>query len=138
MSLQRVVLLLGTNLGNLENNIEIAINQIEKRLGNIEKKSKIIYSEPVEFVSSNIFCNIALSILVQISPIELLKELKNIENEMGRVEDSVISGGYRDRIIDIDIVSYGNLKFESKKLKIPHYKHLYERAFSKILLKGID
>ena len=57
---------------------------------------------------------------------------------MGRIEDSVITEGYRDRIIDIDIVSYGNLKFESKKLKVPHHKHLYKRTFSKILLKEIE
>lgn len=138
MSQQKVVLLLGTNLGNLEKNIEIAISQIEKKISKVEKKSKIIYSEPVEFVSNNIFCNIALSIFVLISPVELLKILKNIENEMGRIEDSSVLGEYRDRIIDIDIVSYGNLKFECKKLNIPHNKHLYEREFSKILLKEID
>lgn len=137
MSQQRVVLLLGSNLGNLEENIQNAVNQIEKRVGKVEKKSKFIYSEPVEFVSKNIFCNIATSIHTDLSPMELLSELKSIENEMGRLEDSAITGEYRDRIIDIDIVSYGNMRYISEKLVLPHHKHLYERAFSRQLLNEI-
>jgi 2-amino-4-hydroxy-6-hydroxymethyldihydropteridine diphosphokinase len=54
---------------------------------------------------------------------------------MGRTKDSSASGGYSDRIIDIDIIKYNDLKFRSEKLEIPHQKHLYEREFSKILLK---
>jgi 2-amino-4-hydroxy-6-hydroxymethyldihydropteridine diphosphokinase len=54
---------------------------------------------------------------------------------MGRVNDSKISGGYADRIIDIDIIKYNELKFTSERLEIPHKKHLFEREFSKILLK---
>jgi len=54
---------------------------------------------------------------------------------MGRVNDSAISGGYTDRIIDIDIIKYDELKFTSERLEIPHKKHLFEREFSKILLK---
>lgn len=138
MSQQNVVLLLGSNLGDLEGNIKMAIKHIEKRLGRIEKISNIIYSEPVEFVSNNIFCNIAVSIYVDISPMELLSRLKNIESEMGRLEDSAVYGVYRDRIIDIDIVSYGNLKYKSRRLNLPHHKHLNEREFSRILLEELN
>lgn len=138
MSQQNVVLLLGSNLGDLEGNIKMAIKHIEKSLGRIEKISNIIYSEPVEFVSNNIFCNIAVSIYVDISPMELLSRLKNIESEMGRLEDSAVYGVYRDRIIDIDIVSYGNLKYKSRRLNLPHHKHLNEREFSRILLEELN
>lgn len=54
---------------------------------------------------------------------------------MGRLTDSTISKVYTDRIIDIDIVKYDELKFVSERLEIPHNKHLFEREFSKILLK---
>ena len=54
---------------------------------------------------------------------------------MGRTEDSVITGGYTDRVIDIDIVTFNEIKFISERLKIPHQKHLSEREFSRILLK---
>lgn len=60
-----------------------------------------------------------------------------IENEMGRTQDSSFSEGYTDRIIDIDIVFYDNIIYESKKLEIPHKKHLFQRDFSKRLLKNL-
>jgi 2-amino-4-hydroxy-6-hydroxymethyldihydropteridine diphosphokinase len=66
-----------------------------------------------------------------LSPIQLLDFVKSIEKEMGRANDSKASGGYSDRVIDIDIVTYNELKFVSERLEIPHKKHLFEREFSK-------
>jgi 2-amino-4-hydroxy-6-hydroxymethyldihydropteridine diphosphokinase len=65
-----------------------------------------------------------------------LKEIKNIEKEMGRAQDSSVVGGYIDRIIDIDIVNL-EMIIQSKILEIPHKKHLFERDFSKVLLEEI-
>lgn len=138
MSQHNVVLLLGSNLGNTEQNIEIAVSRIEKNVGKIVNKSPILHSFPVEFVSKNIFCNIALLIKTQFSPFKLLNLIKTIEFNMGREEDSMDSKCYTDRIIDIDIVKYDNVNYECEKLKIPHFKHLYERDFSRKLLISIN
>ncbi len=54
---------------------------------------------------------------------------------MGRINDSKVSGSYTDRIIDIDIIKYNELNFKSERLEIPHKKHLFERDFSRVLLK---
>jgi 2-amino-4-hydroxy-6-hydroxymethyldihydropteridine diphosphokinase len=78
-----VVLLLGSNIGNTLENIQNAIAKIENRIGKIDKFSKILETKPVEFVSNNIFRNIAMSLYTTISPFSLLKEIKNIEKEMG-------------------------------------------------------
>ena len=137
MSSYYVVLLLGSNIGNTLENIENAIAKIEKRIGKIDKFSKILETKPVEFVSNNIFRNIALSLYASISPFSLLKEIKNIEKEMGRLEDSSVKGGYEDRIIDIDIVKFGEINLQSSVLEIPHKKHLFERDFSRILLQEL-
>lgn len=137
MSSYNVVLLLGSNIGNTEQNLQNAIAKIENRIGNINKLSKMLETKPVEFVSNNIFRNIAMSLYTSISPFLLLTELKNIEKEMGRVQDSFAVGGYIDRIIDIDIVLYGDVIIQSKILQIPHKKHLLERDFSKVLLEEI-
>lgn len=138
MSQQKVVLLLGSNLGDPKKNLEVAMEKLET--GNIEilKKSEILISLPVEFVSSNIFCNIATIILTDLSPIQLLNFIKGIEVEMGRIDDSRVSGGYTDRVIDIDIITYNELNFISERLEVPHKKHLFEREFSKILLKNLS
>lgn len=138
MSQQYVTLLLGSNLGNTEQNIETALIYIESEIGTIVNKSSFLHSAPVEFASINIFCNIALLIKTHFSPIILLNLIKEIEYKMGREIDSVGTKGYTDRIIDIDIVQYSNVNFECGKLKIPHYKHLYERDFSRKLLQSID
>lgn len=137
MSQHDATLLLGSNLGDTKKNIEIALNLLEKSGCKIQKKSNFLMSEAVEFVSSNIFCNIATSIKTDFSPIQLLKKLKQIELYMGRNEDSSIVGVYEDRVIDIDIVIYNNIIFESKKLKIPHIKHLFERDFSIKLINNL-
>ena len=134
MSQHKVVLLLGSNIGDKKNNIEIALEKVSS-IGSILKNSEYLTSEPVDFVSSNNFCNIATIIFTHFSPIQLLNYIKKIEVEMGRSNDSTVSGVYTDRIIDIDIVKYDDLKFTSERLEIPHKKHLFEREFSKILLK---
>lgn len=134
MSSNNVILLLGSNLGNKKNNIELAIKFIEKKIGKIFASTEILITEPVEFVSNNNFCNIALCISTPLSPTLLLRKIKKIEEEMGRSKDSYAEGKYLDRIIDIDIVIFNNIKFKSKFLEIPHSKHVYERDFSKELL----
>lgn len=138
MSQHEVTLLLGSNLGNTEENIEIAILHLQKEIGEIIDQSKMLHSAPVEFASTNIFCNIAVLIKTHFSPVKLLNLIKKIEFNMGRIEDSAVTVCYTDRIIDIDIVKYGNVNFDCEKLKIPHCKHLYQRDFSRKLLDSFE
>ena len=137
MSYYEVTLLLGSNLGNTKDNIQFALNLIEMEIGAIINKSEILISAPVEFASNNIFCNIAIVIKTQFSPVKLLKFVKKIEIEMGRTEDSSVTVEYMDRVIDIDIVAYEKLLFECDRLIIPHKKHLFKREFSKKLLLSL-
>ena len=60
MSQHLVTLLLGSNLDLPERNIDIAISKIEDEIGSVVERSEILHTKPVEFVSNNIFCNIAL------------------------------------------------------------------------------
>ncbi len=137
MSQRVCILLLGSNLGDTKKNIEIAVEYLEKAGLVVLKKSEFLFTEPVEFVSSNNFCNFAVSIYTTVSPINLLKIIKKIEREMGRNMDSTFFNQYQDRIIDIDIVSFGSLVFKGKTLEIPHQKHLFERDFSKTLINQL-
>lgn len=135
MSHHRAILLLGSNLGDQKKNLQTALSKIKDTGNEIVQLSDFLTSEPVEFVSSNIFCNIAAIISTHLSPIQLLTLIKSIETEMGRAHDSSVTGGYSDRVIDIDIVKFNELRFISERLNIPHQKHLSEREFSRILLK---
>lgn len=134
MSQHKVVLLLGSNLGKRKEYIDQALQLIGQNIGKIEKKTEILESMPVEYDSYKIFCNIAVTINTDFSPIKLLEKLKEIERKMGRTKDSVEIGGYIDRVMDIDIIYYNSLNFCSNKLKIPHIKHIKERDFSIKLL----
>lgn len=136
MSQHKVILLLGSNLGDQKKNLNTALDKIREGENEILNISEFLTSEPVEFASSNIFCNIAVVISTRHSPIQLLDFVKSIESEMGRTTDSRAFGAYRDRIIDIDIVKFNELKFSSERLEIPHQKNLYERDFSRTLLKA--
>ena len=138
MSLHYVVLLLGSNLGDTKSNLNQAIAKIENCLGKIIKTSEMIETQPIEFESTNIFCNIAIGLTTTISPYNFLNAVKFIEKDMGRKLDSSAVGGYIDRIIDIDMVTFNNINFESKKLKIPHHKHLLEREFSRKILESLN
>ena len=134
MSQHEATLLLGSNLGDTKKNIETALHYIEKEFGTILRRSDILLNKPVEFASNNIFCNIVVLIKTQFSPIKLLNFIKKIEFDMGRIEDSSVTNAYLDRIIDIDIVLFGGVHFVSERLQIPHFKHLYNREFSRKLL----
>lgn len=138
MSLQPVILLLGSNLGDRKKNLIAASVFLEDKVGKILRKSEIIETKPVEFCSFNYFLNFALLINTSFSPIKLLKTVKEIEKSMGRTEDSSVSGYYMDRVIDIDIIKYSDIVFRCRSLEIPHLKHLKERDFSKILIEEIE
>ncbi len=135
MSHNQVVLLLGANLEDKNLNIKTAQELISKRIGKIIKNSEIIETEPVGFESNNNFLNQALFIQTEFSPVSVLNAVKSIEKEMGRVYTKPKSAAlYEDRIIDIDILIFNNLIFESNRLMLPHHQ-IRSRNFVKTLLK---
>lgn len=119
MSHNHVTLLLGTNLGLKKDNLSTAISHIEKEIGVIEQQSKIIETEAIGFESENSFLNMTLRLQTRFSPFELLKKVKEIEMKMGRIYLET-NQEYQDRLIDIDILSFNQIKFKSNQLLLPH------------------
>ena len=117
---ETVYLGLGTNLGNKRENINLALENIEKQIGNIVSLSAFYLSEPDGFESDNLFLNCAVEIETTLLPNDLLTKTQLIENEMGRL-NKTDSDGYTDRIIDIDILFYDDMVInDSPRLIIPH------------------
>lgn len=137
MSQHSVVLLLGSNLGDSYANIKTAIRLLNEKVGEIYQESDILETIPVDYDSNRNFCNIALRMRTRFSPVLLLMKLKKIEVKMGRIVDSSASGEHTDRIIDIDIVYFESLNFVSRRLTIPHFKHINDRDFSKKLISQL-
>lgn len=109
---------LGANLGNRRKNIQLAVKNINSLKNTcVLKKSKIITSLPVGGPpGQRNYLNAALKIKTKLTPKNLLKELKKIESNLGRVR----SARFAPRIIDLDILLYADIVMRGKKLTIPH------------------
>ena len=118
---------MGTNLGDKRKNIAEAIKNIGELVGDVERQSALYETEPWGFRSDNRFVNAAVCVDTQLSPRRLLEVTQRIEREMGRTLKSD-GGEYHDRIIDIDILLYGDLHIDEPDLKIPH-PLMHERDF---------
>jgi 2-amino-4-hydroxy-6-hydroxymethyldihydropteridine diphosphokinase len=110
---------IGTNLGDREANLTSAVEHINEQAGHVLACSSFIETEPWGFTSDNVFLNAVVEIETSCSPHELLHITQKIEREMGRVHKS-INGNYSDRIIDIDILLYGDENVNEPDLIIPH------------------
>lgn len=114
-----VFLGLGSNLGDKQKNIEQAYSLIEKRIGKIVSRSAFYITEPEGFESGNRFVNSVCEVDTKLSAHEVLQETQEIEKKLGRIKKS-LNGVYSDRLIDIDILMFGNLIMEDPDLIIPH------------------
>lgn len=131
----KVYFSLGTNLGNKEENLRNAVNEINKRVGKVTSLSAFYVTEPWGFKSDNMFVNAAVEVETPLNPFELLKETQYIEKDMGRKHKSV-DKAYTDRIIDIDILLYDDLIIQESNLVLPH-PLMTEREFVMVPLTQI-
>lgn len=125
-SITQYVLLTGSDLGNRESNLSLALELISARVGKVLKTSSIIESEPWGFESDTRFLNQAILIETSLGPETLLDEILEIEREIGRIRTQE---HWTSRIIDIDILCSASTIFNSERLSIPH-KWLHERKFA--------
>ena len=119
-------LLLGSNLGDSRYHLARARSFIEEKAGSILGQSDLYESAPWGFSAPQHFLNQALEIETTKKPLELLNILLDIEKEMGRERSD--DGGYASRLIDIDILFYGNEILDHPKLSVPHPR-IQERRF---------
>lgn len=131
----QVYLSLGTNLGNRKANMREAIVKIEAYIGKVARKSALYETKPWGFDSPNDFINACVMVETSLAPRQLLEATQHIEREMGRTLKST-AGEYHDRIIDIDILLYDNLKIDEPDLHVPH-PLMHERDFVMTPLKEI-
>ena len=127
MRRERIYLGLGTNSGNKQDNLQRAIEALSLALGLPAACSSFMESEPWGFESKNSFLNCVATFDTCLAPLELLDTTERIEHELGRTQKST-DGIYHDRIIDIDILLYGENVIEEPRLTIPH-PLMHKRTF---------
>ena len=128
MASETVFVLLGSNLGDRELLVNQASKMIGERCGKIVAKSRLYESEPWGFKSEHWFLNQVMKVETALSPDDLMKELLEIEKELGR-DRSVPHEGYVSRPMDLDILYFGNEIIDTQMVKAPHPR-LHERRFT--------
>ena len=132
-----VCMSLGSNIGDRENNLRKAVDLINSNPDiKVIKVSSIYETEPMYLKDQNSFYNIVLQAQVdtKTGPFELMGFLKGIEYGMGRKKSE---NKYSPRIIDIDLLYYGEMFIESGFLTIPHSR-IIERKFVLVPLSEIS
>jgi 2-amino-4-hydroxy-6-hydroxymethyldihydropteridine diphosphokinase len=117
---------LGSNLGDKKKNLLSAIRLLKKHDQiKIIEISPFYMTEPVDYLDQDWFVNAVLKIETLLKPEKLLDVLKKIEIELKQGEKSIRFG---PRIIDLDIIYYGEIIVNTKELVIPHPR-MHERCF---------
>jgi 2-amino-4-hydroxy-6-hydroxymethyldihydropteridine diphosphokinase len=116
---------IGSNLGNSLKNCQHAIEILSRAKGiELTTISSFYKTEPVGIENQDYFINAVIEIKTELSPRTLLQTLQNIENDMGRLRD--VKGG--PRIIDLDVLFYGQNEISERDLIIPH-PEIHRRRF---------
>ena len=135
MTKHTVYLALGANIGDRRTTMLRAIDRIKELIGTVERQSVFYETEPWGFASPHRFLNACVCVSTTLSPRQLLAATQQIERVLGRMAKSA-DGVYHDRVIDIDILLYDDLRVDEPDLKIPH-PLMTERDFVMIPLREI-
>lgn len=119
----KVYIALGSNLGDRKKLLKDALEEIQD-FASLEKQSRIIETEPIGYKNQPKFLNMVAEISTDLSPIELIFRLQEIEHKMGRKRE--IENG--PRTIDLDILLYNDKIVNQPNLQIPHPR-MHQREF---------
>lgn len=127
MPLKRVFLSLGSNLGNRQANLDNALKALEAAGIRSVQKSSVYETEPQELKTQPWFLNIVVECQTRLFPLQLLSATQRIERDLGRERGPrAIPKG--PRLIDIDILLFGQAIIGTPQLTVPHPRML-ERRF---------
>lgn len=118
---------IGSNLGDRRLNLSRAVSAVNKEFGDFEM-SHTVESEPWGFSSPNRFLNVGVMFISDLSPLEVLGRLQEIEKRLSSRPHRNADGSYADRAVDIDIMAADDIIIDTQRLKLPH-PHLADRRF---------
>ncbi|HEU0291584.1 MAG TPA: 2-amino-4-hydroxy-6-hydroxymethyldihydropteridine diphosphokinase [Anaerolineales bacterium] len=118
-----VYLALGSNVGNRAAHLKAAIAALPPQM-EVKARSQVYETPPWGYADQEKFLNQVIMVKTYLSPEALIKHLKRLELALGR--ETTFQNG--PRVIDIDILFYDDLVYESPTLVIPHPR-LHERGF---------
>ena len=135
MSVREVIVLGGGNVGNTSARLAKAAKLMEERIGRVVGSSSQRESEAWGFEATEPFLNQAFAVKTTLPAEQVLETLLDIERELGRNRESeyqqkILRGEvYASRVIDLDILLYGEERIVTPHLQIPHPR-LLQREFA--------
>ena len=114
--MSRAYVALGSNLGDREENLRTALKHLQENGVEVIKTSTFIETEPYGVTDQPGFVNAVCQVETELEPLELLRLLLSIEQEMGRVR----LRRWGERNIDLDLLLYEDAVLESEELILPH------------------
>ena len=119
-----IYLSMGANLGERKENLLAAIAQLPAAGVQVERVSSLYETEPVGYLVQPWFLNCVVMGETEVPAEELLRRLREIEMRMGSKKEFAKG----PRLLDIDILLYGNETIGMVELQVPHPRML-ERRF---------
>ena len=123
---------LGTNIGEREENLRAALDYLPDVGVDIRRVSSIYETEPVGYLDQDWFLNAVLEGQTELDALDLLRAVRVIEARMG--SHKTIPNG--PRLMDLDVLLYGNETLDTPELQVPHPRML-ERKFVLVPLAEI-
>jgi len=120
MANHTVYLSLGSNLGDRAANLHAAIAALPEYGVRVKRISFMYETEPVDYLEQPWFLNCALEAETSLAPLHLLHALRGIETRLGS-QKQFAKG---PRLLDMDILLYGDATIDSPELQIPHPRML--------------
>ncbi len=115
---------LGSNLGDRVENLTEAVRRLSAPHTRVTGISSVYETAPQGKTDQPNFVNIAVEVDTDLDPRELLRHAQSVEQGMGRLRKE----RWGPRIIDLDIVRYGDITMDGDELTLPHPR-MHERAF---------
>jgi 2-amino-4-hydroxy-6-hydroxymethyldihydropteridine diphosphokinase len=126
MRWQPAYVALGSNLSEPRRQVEAAFGALGGIPGTrLVSRSSLWRSQPMGPQDQPAFVNAAAGLLTTLSPRDTLAALQGIETRMGRSEPAVRWG---PRVIDLDLLQFGDVKSDDPALALPH-PGLHQRNF---------
>ena len=111
-----VYLSLGSNIGDREKNLRDAIAALVEPGARLTRVSSFYETAPVDFTDQPWFLNCVVETETQLPPLELLRALRAIEVQLGSKKEFAKG----PRLLDIDILTYGDAAIDTPELQVPH------------------
>ena len=127
-----VYLSLGSNLGDRERNLRKAIAALAHAKVRVTRVSSFYETEPVDLREQPWFLNCVVQTQTEVPAMDLLQALRGIESSMG--SKKLVRKG--PRLIDLDVLLYGDETIDRPELQVPHPRML-QRKFVLVPLAEI-